>query len=61
VEQTKFWGYEGFCPNSPNLPGKFLCDFCLQIFSHRDHEDLFWYYFQKYALMCFSAHVGYRF
>jgi len=22
------------------LPEKFLCDFCLHIFSHKDHEDL---------------------
>jgi len=30
-----------FVSISPNLPEKFLCDVCLQIFSHRDHEDLF--------------------
>jgi len=24
----------------PNLPEKFLCDFCLQIISHKDHEKL---------------------
>ena len=35
-----FEGAKDFCPISPNLPEKFLCDFCLQIFSHRDHDDL---------------------
>jgi len=30
-----------FARISPNLPEKFLCDFCLQIFSNKDHEDLF--------------------
>jgi len=24
----------------PNLPEKFLCEFSLQIFSHKDHKDL---------------------
>jgi len=32
---------------SSNMPEKFLCDFCLQILSHNDHEDLFWYDLQK--------------
>jgi len=26
---------------SPNFPKKLLCDFCLQIFSYKSHEDLF--------------------
>ena len=26
---------------SPNLPEQFLCAFCPQIFSHKEHEDLF--------------------
>jgi len=30
-----------FAQISPSLPEKFLCDFFLQIFSHKDHEDLF--------------------
>jgi len=27
-----------FARISPNLPKKLLCDFCLEIFSHKDHE-----------------------
>jgi len=30
-----------FARISPSFPEKFLCDFCLQIFSHNDHEDRF--------------------
>ena len=29
-----------FARISPNLPEKFWCNFCLQIFCHKDHEDL---------------------
>ena len=37
----KFWGMgRVFAWISPNLPEKLLCDFWLQIFSHKDHEDL---------------------
>jgi len=45
---------------SPNLPEKFLFNFCLQIFSHKDHENLFlvWFSKKKRAFMCFSAQVG---
>jgi len=35
VGAGKFVACEGFCLKS------FLCNFCLQIFSHKDHEDLF--------------------
>jgi len=31
-----------FARISPNLSEKLLCDFCLQMFSHKDHEDLLW-------------------
>jgi len=34
----------------PNLPEGLLCDFCLQIFFHEDHEDLFFYDMQKNGL-----------
>jgi len=30
-----------FARISPNLPEKFLCTYCPQIFAHKDHEDLF--------------------
>jgi len=30
-----------FARISPNLPEEFLCNFFLQIFSHKDHEDIF--------------------
>jgi len=46
---------------SPNLPKKLLFDFCLQIFSNKDHEDLFWSDLDKKVFMCFSAKVGRRF
>jgi len=38
--RQKFRGAKVFSRNSPNLPEKFLCDFCPQILSHKDHEDL---------------------
>ena len=42
-----FGGAKDFCPYFPKLAEKLLCDFYLQIFSHRDHEDLFWCDLQK--------------
>ena len=42
VGTGKFLGLRRiFARISPNLPEKFLCDFCLQSFSHKDQEDLF--------------------
>jgi len=42
VGAGKYLGYEGFCPDFPKLARKFfLCNFCLKVFSHKDHEDLF--------------------
>jgi len=49
------WVGSIFARISPNLPEKCLCEFCRQIFSHKDH---FWYDFQKNVFMCFSANVG---
>jgi len=36
-----WWMRRIFAQISQNLPEKFVCHFCLQIFSHKDHEDLF--------------------
>ena len=36
-----FGGVEDFCSNFPKLARKVLYAFCPQIFSHKDHEDLF--------------------
>ena len=42
VGVDKFLGVRKiFARISPNLSEKFLCDFFLQIFSHKDHEDHF--------------------
>jgi len=41
VGAGKFWKCEGFCPILPKLAEKFFVQLCLQIFSHKDHEDLF--------------------
>jgi len=39
---SKFLGVRRiFAQIFPNLPKKFLCDFHLQIFSHKNYEDLF--------------------
>jgi len=66
VGTSKFLGVRRiFARISPNLPEKFVCDFCLQIFSHKDHEDLFWYDLQKikkvFMCFCFSAKVTHHF
>jgi len=45
----------------PNLPKNLLHDFCLQIFSHKNHEDLFLVWLLKKGLHLFSANVAHRF
>jgi len=47
-----------FARISPNLPEKLFCDFCVQIFSHKDHESLICCDFQKKVFICFPANVG---
>ena len=42
-----------FTQISPNLAERFLCDFCSQIFSHEDYEDLSWCYVRKRSLCVF--------
>jgi len=45
-----YGGCEGFLaefPALPNLPEKFLCAFCPQIFSHKDDENMFLVWFSK--------------
>jgi len=42
VRAGKFWAVERlFARIFTNLPELFLCDFSREIFSHKDHEDLF--------------------
>jgi len=42
VEGSKYFGVRYiFAQISPNLSKTLLCDFLLQNFSHKDHEDLF--------------------
>jgi len=48
-----FGDAKDFCPNLPKLAWKVLCDFCLQIFSHKDHDDLFWCDLLKRGLYVF--------
>ena len=47
-----------FSPKSPKLARKVLCDFCQQIFSHKE-PFLVWP--PKTGFMCFSANVGHHF
>ena len=47
-----------FARISPNLPVKLLCNFCLQIFSHKDHEYLFWCGLQKRSSCVFTQTLG---
>ena len=43
VGVRKFLGVRRiFARISPNLPERFMCDFGLQIFSHKDHKNLFY-------------------
>ena len=48
-------GAKDFCSNFPNFPEKLLCDFYLQIFSHKDQDDLFLMWLPKKVLIGFSA------
>jgi len=59
--RQNFGSAKDFCPNSPNLPEKSYVQFCLQTFTNKDHEDLFWCDLQKVVFMCFSANLGYHF
>ena len=56
-----FGSEKDFCPNSPSLPEKSYVQFCLQIFSNKDHEDIFWCDLQKMVFVCFCANFGYHF
>ena len=47
-----------FARISPNLPEKLLCNFCLQIYSHKDHEGLFWCDAQKMSSIIFLQTLG---
>jgi len=59
VGAGKFWECEGFLPEFPQTcPKNFLGNFCPLIFSHNDHEDLFWCDLQKKVFMCFSVKLG---
>jgi len=59
---SKFLGVrKTFSGILPNLPETFLCDFCIQIFSNKDHENLFWCDLQKQVFVRFSANVGCHF
>jgi len=51
-----------FLPEFPQTcPKSFLCDFCLQTFSHKDHKDVFSVWPPKEVFMCFFAKVGRHF
>jgi len=50
-----------FARISPNLPEKSLCDFCIQIFTHKDHETLFWCGLQKRSSFVFLLTVARHF
>jgi len=54
-DQANFWGAKDFCPNSPNLPEKHLCDLCLQFFSYQDYEDIFLVWPPKQGLHVFCV------
>jgi len=41
-----------FARISPNLHERFLCDFCLQSFFRKDHEDVFWYDLKIKVFIC---------
>jgi len=47
---------------SLNLLKKLLCDFCVQLFSHKDHElKTFFGVTSEKAFICFSAKLGRHF
>ena len=53
VGAGRFFGVRRISPRiSPNLPRKFLCDFCLRVFSHKDHEDVFLVWPPKKRFSC---------
>jgi len=47
VGAGKFWGCEGFLPDFSQTCLKSFGRLCLQMFSLKDHEDLFWDDLQK--------------
>ena len=47
-----------FCPNFPKLSRKVFVRLSRQIFSHKDHEDLFWYDVQKRLSCVFLQTLG---
>jgi len=47
-----------FAQISPNLPEKFMCEFCLQIFSHKDHDDFFRVTCTKKVFIYFCKPLG---
>jgi len=51
-------GAKNFCPNFPKLARKVFVRLCLQIFSHKDHEDLFRYELQKKFSCVFQQTLG---
>jgi len=56
---SKYLGVQWiFARISPNLPEKLLCDFCRQIFSHKDHEELVSVLPPKKVFICVSTNVG---
>jgi len=58
VGASTFFGFQWiFARNSPNLPEKLFCDFCLQIFSQKDHEDCCLTRPPKKDLLFFSTNV----
>jgi len=62
VGAGKLCGCKEFLPEfSQTCPKRSLCEFCLQLFSHKDQEDLFWCDLQKKVFLCFSASVGRHF
>jgi len=60
-EQANFWGCEGFLPEFSQTCQKNFGRLCLQIFSLKDHQNIFWDDLSKKVFMCFSANVGRHF
>jgi len=61
VGDGKFLGFEGFLPEFSQTCPKSFGRLCPQIFSLKDHEDLFWDDLRKRVFMCFSANIGHHF
>jgi len=53
-----FGSAKDFCPNSRNLPEKSYVQFCLQIFSNKDHKDLVWCDLKKWSSCVFLQTLG---